>query len=88
MSNETHSLLMGFWRDLQQPDTFWQAGLLLFCLFVAWFAQRLIRERTPEGAGVWKIGHGGLRRLAFPLLSLTLVYVAQQILQQQACCSK
>ncbi len=81
MSNETHSLLMGFWRDLQQPDTFWQAGLLLFCLFVAWFAQRLIRERTPEGAGVWKIGHGGLRRLAFPLLSLTLVYVAQQILQ-------
>lgn len=81
MSNETHSLLMAFWRDLQQPDTFWQAGLLLICLVVAWLVQRLIRERTPEGAGVWKIGHGGLRRMAFPLVSLVLVYVAQQILQ-------
>lgn len=81
MSNEAHSLLMGFWRDLQQPDTFWQAGLLLVCLIVAWLTQRLIRERTPEGAGVWKIGHGGLRRVAFPLVALILVYLAQKTLQ-------
>ena len=81
MSHETHSLLMGFWRDLQQPDTLWQAGLLLVCLIVAWLMQRLIRERTSEAEGVWKIGQGGLRRVAFPLVALMLVYVAQQVLQ-------
>lgn len=81
MSNETHSLLMGFWRDFQQPDTFWQAGVLVVCLALAWFAQRLIRERTPAGVGVWKIGQGGLRRVTFPLVALMLVYVAQYLLQ-------
>ena len=82
MSNEAHSLLMAFWHDVQQPDTFWQTGVLVACLAVAWLAQRLVREHAPAAEGAWKLGHGGLRRIAFPLVALTLVYVAQQLLQQ------
>lgn len=81
MTSETHSLLIGFWRDVQQPDTLWQAGILLVCLALAWFANRKVRERVPAADGAWQLGQGGLRRITFPLVALLLVFIAQQLLQ-------
>lgn len=84
MSSETRSLLLNFWHDLQQPDTLWQAAVLLVCLFLAWGIHQLVRRRQEATqAGVWQMGQGGLRRVTFPLVALVLVAFAQQLLQRQ-----
>ncbi len=81
MTSETLSPLVGFWRDVQQPDILWQASVLLLCLVLAWFANRMVRERAPVAGRVWQIGQGGLRRITFPLAALLLVLVARPLVE-------
>ncbi len=81
MPNEISSLLIGFWRDLQQPDVLWQVGVLALCMAFAYFANRLVRERTPAVGRTWLIGQGGLKRITFLLVALLLVLLARQLLQ-------
>ena len=83
MSSETRSLLLDFWRDLQQPDTLWQATALLVCLLLAWGIHLLVRShRRPSGEGVWQVSQGGLQRVTFPLVALVLAFLAQQLLNR------
>lgn len=80
-SNEFGSLLFGLWRDLQQPDVLWQAAALALCLAFGWLAGYLVRGAPPQNAArLRKLGRGGLRRLAFPLVSLLAVLVARAVL--------
>ncbi|MBI5921543.1 MAG: mechanosensitive ion channel [Betaproteobacteria bacterium] len=81
MLNDLAYLLGDFWRYLQQPDALWQIGVLLVCLAVALVADRLVRRRTISPQQVWRLGQGGLQRLAFPLLALLLVLVARALLK-------
>lgn len=81
MANDISSLLTGFWRDLQQPDVLWQVGVLALCMALAFFANRLVRDRSPVAGRAWLIGQGGLKRITFPLVTLLLVLLARQLLQ-------
>lgn len=75
------NLLVGLWRDLQQPDMFWQFTVLALVMAAAFFVDRLVRSREPLSGRVWTIGQGGLKRITFPLVSLLLVLLAREILQ-------
>jgi small-conductance mechanosensitive channel len=81
MTNDITSLLSGFWRDLQQPDLLWQVAVLALCLTLAFFADRLMRDRRPQAEGAWRIGQRGLQRITFPLVGMLLVMLARQLLQ-------
>jgi small-conductance mechanosensitive channel len=80
---EFGALLLDVWGDLQRPDLLWQAGALVACLLVAVLVSRLVRRRGPGGEGTaWRLGHGGLKRVAFPLTALVLVLGARALLRQ------
>lgn len=72
------TLLSEIQRDLTQPDVMWQVAVLGICLGVAWLVSYLVNSRPPlEEGRAWKLGHSGLKRLAFPLTALLLVLVAR-----------
>ncbi len=81
MSHETRSLLLDFWRDLQQPDTLWQAAALGVCLLLAWGIHLLVRRhKKPTGEGVWQVSQGGLQRVTFPLVAFVLVAIFKSLM--------
>ena len=71
------ALLGGLLDDLQHPALLRQVLVLLACFVLARFASRWIQRGLPSSQGAWAIGLGGLSRLAFPLLALALVWLAQ-----------
>lgn len=75
------SLLVEFWADLQQPDVLWQVGVLTVCLAVGWLVGYLVRRRQTGEGTAWRLGHGGLKRVAFPLTALALVLLARWLLR-------
>lgn len=79
--NDISNLLIGFWRDLQQPEVLWQIAVLSLAMGLAYFADRLVRERSPVSGRAWLVGQGGLNRITFPLVALVLVLFARQLLQ-------
>lgn len=80
MASDITSLFSEFWHDLQQPDLLWQVAVLVLCLTLAFFADRLVRGRRRQVEGAWRIGQGGLQRIAFPLVGMLLVMLARQLL--------
>jgi small-conductance mechanosensitive channel len=68
------------WADLHDPDALWQVAVLFWCLALAWLAAHGIRKPLARHSGAWRLGIGGVNRLAFPLSALTLVLVARPIL--------
>jgi small-conductance mechanosensitive channel len=81
-SNEFGELLLDLWRDLQQPDVFWQVAALALCLGLGWLADRIARGRaaSADSAGLRALGRRGLRRLTFPLASLLAVLIVRAVL--------
>jgi small-conductance mechanosensitive channel len=83
---QIENLLVELWKDLQDPDVVWQVGTLLLCLGIAWAAGHYLglRRDAPPGveSRVARLGRGGLRRVAFPLIALSLVLVARSALRQ------
>ncbi len=75
------NMLIGFWHDLLRPDVFWQSGALVLCLALALFASRMVRAQGQTEGRAWRLGRGGLKRLAFPLVALVLVMLAEALLQ-------
>lgn len=69
----------GVWAEIQEPDVLWQVGALLVALVVAALVSRLIHRQTraDDQTGAARLGRGGLRRIAFPLIALGLVLVAR-----------
>jgi small-conductance mechanosensitive channel len=83
MNRELASLWRNLMADFREPDIVWQILAVLVCLVVAKAAESWVlrRARTEGREGrdsmVWEIGHGGVRRLTFPLVALGLVLVAR-----------
>lgn len=82
---ELFSLLRGIWRELQEPDAWWQFVALFASLAIAWWLTRLLRQYSRDAAGersaLREFGESGLRRVSFPLLALALVLLARAALQ-------
>ncbi|WP_153115330.1 mechanosensitive ion channel family protein [Rhodocyclus tenuis] len=82
---ELFSLLRGIWRELQEPDAWWQFVALFASLAIAWWLTRLLRQYSRDASGersaLREFGESGLRRVSFPLLALALVLLARAALQ-------
>jgi small-conductance mechanosensitive channel len=72
-------LLGDLWVDLHRPEVVWQLIALAACLLIAWLIARAANRGAlrADGSDVARLGLGGLRRVAFPLIALALVYVAR-----------
>jgi small-conductance mechanosensitive channel len=71
-------------RDLQSPDTIWQALIMLVILGIAMLAERGVRgnDKLMETKGrAARIGHGGVKRLVFPLVAALLTVFARESLR-------
>lgn len=82
MQNELASLWRGVLADLREPDLVWQLLALAACLLLAKLGERMVRGRQVGTGRAWELGHGGLKRIAFPLLALILVLLARPLAQQ------
>jgi len=80
--NELAGLLREVVADLNEPDLVWQLLALAACLLLAKLGERLVRGRQVGAGRAWELGHGGLRRIAFPLLALLLVLPVRLLAQQ------
>jgi small-conductance mechanosensitive channel len=75
-----------FWleilSDLNSQAVFWQLGVVLASLLLAWGINRLVGWRILRNAPEsWKAGIGGIRRVLFPLIALALVTIGRLTLQ-------
>ncbi|MCX7145048.1 MAG: mechanosensitive ion channel [Sulfuritalea sp.] len=82
----TEHELASLWRsvlaDLREPDLVWQLLALAACLLLAKLGERVLRGRQVGAGRAWELGHGGLKRIAFPLFALILVLLARPLAQQ------
>lgn len=65
--------------DLRQPDLLWQLAALAGCLLLAKLGERLLRDRPLPANVPWEIGQGWLKRIAFPMLALLLVWLVRAV---------
>ncbi len=77
------ALLAQFWRDVQQPGFYWEVLALAAILAVSWWLSLRLRRRASGGGDAGEsalraFGVGGLKRMFFPLLALTLVLILRQ----------
>jgi hypothetical protein len=70
------NLLTEAWKDLHELTVVWQLAILLGCIWLAWAADRALRNTNVDSAGVWQFGVGGLRRILFPLVALIPLIIA------------
>lgn len=77
-------LLLDLWRDLQEPQILWQAGVLLACFALASVFDRWLQERVEmavaDAGRVRRLGQRGLQRVALPLAMLLLVLAVRPLL--------
>ena len=83
---ELPNLLLQLWADLHGVNALWQIGALALCLLGGWFAQRVVErdalaQTDTSGEATLRLHMGGLRRLAFPLGTLALVFAVRAIPQ-------
>ena len=84
-------LLHGLWNDLGYAEFYWElAGLGLILLVSWWVTFRFRRRASPlprlgasDGNQLRAFGAGGLKRIAFPLIALTLVLLTRQLLREE-----
>ena len=81
MSSSTRNLLIDFLSDLEQTAILWQIALLVLSLVLAWGINYLLLGRLSKSEWVSKVGLGGVSRVAFPLIALSLVLIGRAILQ-------
>lgn len=86
MNPEINNLFGAFWHDFDHPDVWWQVAVLLLCLGLAKIAENLISAtKLSDGQAAhrhWRLGHGGLRRLSFPLVGMALVFAARMLMRE------
>jgi len=79
--NQIGRLLTDVWLDLREPVILWQAGALLLCIGLAWWAARVLQWRAPdESAEDFKRGAGSLRRIVFPFVAVLLLVAGRALL--------
>lgn len=68
--------------DLTTPAVYWQIAVVVSSLIAAWLLNASIHARIVQRASAsWNIGVGGLRRVLFPLIALSLIYLGKLILR-------
>lgn len=74
-----------FLAHLRQPGLLYQVAILAGCLGLAWLVQRSVLARLADRPGGERlrarIGRGGLRRVLFPIVTLTLVFILRSLLK-------
>lgn len=85
MKPEIDNLFDAVVRDFDHPDAWWQIGVLVLCLVLAKLLERLVRDHqsamVESSSFSSRLRHGGVRRLAFPLIALALVLIARAVLR-------
>ena len=81
------ALIDQLWSDLHATDFVWQMLALLLVLAVAWWLSFSLRKGGEEAhesaeaqSALRQFGAGSLKRIAFPLIALTLVWVLRKVL--------
>ncbi|MFZ6722570.1 mechanosensitive ion channel family protein [Undibacterium sp. Ji49W] len=77
------SLLSDLSNDVGQPDFYWQVGVVLFCVGLAWVLSRTLRRSvaTKEtDSDVVKLGVESFTRVLSPALALVFILIARAIL--------
>jgi len=79
-------MLTEVWADLHDTAVVWQLLALSCCLAIAFFAARRVRQQAvssnPDAESqALNFGRAGLRRIAFPVIALFLVFVARAFLK-------
>ncbi|MFZ6770577.1 mechanosensitive ion channel family protein [Undibacterium sp. Di26W] len=77
------SLLSDLSNDVGQPDFYWQVGVVLFCVGLAWVLSRTLRRgvTTKEtDSDVVKLGVESFTRVLSPALALIFILIAKVIL--------
>lgn len=68
-------------RDWNHPHMLWQALILLAILGIAKLAENSVHQRhLDDTRRAVQLGHGGLKRLVFPLVALGLTLLARVLL--------
>lgn len=68
--------------DLTTPVVYWQVAVIIFSIGTAWLLNSSIHARIKQQASEnWSVGVGGIKRVLFPLISLSLIYFGKLILQ-------
>jgi small-conductance mechanosensitive channel len=81
-NEEIFATLIDLWRDLQQPDMWWQTVSLLASLALAWLLARKVHGAGESLAGErFRVSRGDVRHLAFPLIAVSFVLLARRLLQ-------
>lgn len=89
MINDIDVLWSAIKVELAHSDTVWQIALLATCLFLAKMFDVALRRRAEPVTGgtndlkhrAWAFGHGGVKRVAFPLMAGLLVLAARAVVQ-------
>ena len=79
------ALLHRLWLDLQHPGFYWVAFLLLLTLGFSWWLSFLLRSGDARAglaprSALRKFGTGSLKRMAFPLIAMVLVFLLRSLL--------
>ena len=78
MTDAFEPLLLALWKDLQNANILWQAGIICASLALAALCSYQLRPRMHAGDGSkLEIGLGGLRRVVFPLGALAFVLIGR-----------
>ncbi|MGB8339243.1 MAG: mechanosensitive ion channel domain-containing protein [Burkholderiales bacterium] len=57
-----------------------QLGVIAVCMAIAWLLAKLVKPRLSSPAPSWKFGAGSAARLLFPLLALSFVWLAKNLM--------
>lgn len=70
------------WADLGGTAMILQGAVILASLCGAWLLSALMQSRIVQwGSSTWRLGVGGIERVLFPLVALSLVYLGKTILR-------
>ena len=77
-NTQFQNLLLGLWRDLQDPSVLWQAAIAAACVLAAWWLAGRLNWRAPEESRqALKHGAAAFRRILLPLLAMLLLIAAR-----------
>ena len=78
--SQLDDLVRALGQDLGTPAMLWQLVIIATCVTAGWLASWRLKPRlTSEDTLRWKLGRGGLARVAFPLFTLVFVLIARAI---------
>lgn len=83
--SELFALLRSIWDELHEPAALWQLAALVASLLVSQWLSGLLRRRAlaraGERGGLRDFTESAVRRVSFPLIALTLVFLARAALK-------